>query len=212
MSFVFIDDDGGYPLLMASNGQSGNLVTSLTFSDAPATGDLLLVFISVADISSSRTVTPPGGWSTLYNEVGNSELRRACGFWKISDSTETAPSFSISGSSYCAGSLLRYRGAISAETGSAVGATSAGPATFSGLTPTWGQLKSKWIAALHTANPIRNSSDPADYTNIITTSSTLSRIALADRDYESATDTPGNAALSGSTNWRTHAVGLRPTG
>lgn len=211
MSFFFIDDIGEYPQLIASNGQSGNLVTSLVFSDTPVTGDLLFVFMSVADISSSRTVTPPAGWSTLYNEVGAAELRRACGFWKVSDGSETSPSFTISGSSYCAGSMLRYRGAISAETGSGVGSTSAGPATFSVLTPTWGQLKTKWISAVHVANPVRNVSDPTDYSNVITTSSSVSRVALCDRDYDSASDTPGGATLSGSTNWRTHTIAMRPS-
>lgn len=210
MSFFFIDDASGFPQLIASDGQSGNLVTSLTFSDTPVSGDLLFVFMSVADISHARTVTPPAGWSTLYNEVGSAELRRACGFWKVSDGTETAPAFTISGSSYCAGSLLRYRGAISAETGSAVGATSAGPATFSGLTPTWGLLKTKWLAVIHTANPIRTASDPADYSSVLTTSSTLSRVTVSERDYDATSDTPGNSTLSGSTNWRTHTVGMRP--
>ena len=111
MSAIWLDDDPSedFPSVIATNQQSGSL-GAVVFTDTPVAGDLLLVVISVY-WNASRTVTPPAGWSTLYNELGDGELRRACAFWKISDGAEASPTFTLNTSATVAGVMRRYRGA-----------------------------------------------------------------------------------------------------
>lgn len=114
-----------------------------------AAGDYLIMIVS-AGSNNARTISTPSGFTSLYNAVGNGNLRRYCAFYKSASGSEGS-TINVAASGVCNFTTLvvAVRGAIGApEAGTAVVATSTSVNPPS-LSPSWGSAPTLWFGAMH---------------------------------------------------------------
>src|SRR5258706_2891283 len=127
-----------FPIVEATN--TSNVAAAASHSVAlPASiqiGEMLLIFVAQTT-TAVRTLTTPAGWTQIYNVVGNNNLRRVAGYWRIADGSEgSTVSVASSGSGDWAANSYRIsggQGAPQAATAAAYSNTANAPS----LSPSW---------------------------------------------------------------------------
>ncbi|WP_336801722.1 hypothetical protein [Kaistia sp. MMO-174] len=113
-------------------------------------------------------MTAPTGWSTLYNMVPGGNLRRAGCFYKVADGSEVSMRPTSGNASEWSLIGLAIRGVREIpEVSAMVAATTAAPDPAA-VSPSWGNKRAMFIAAVHTLHnsAVPVSALPAGYGNL----------------------------------------------
>jgi hypothetical protein len=208
-----------------SAGDSGANATTHTItlpSGYNTAGDLLLVFFASDGAVTASVTTPASGWSSVYGPVyGNSSTNTVVGylFWRVADGGESSTiTITTSASEGTAYACYRVTGhdvpttAIEATTHNTTGASTAPNPPSE--TASWGSDDNLWIAAYWWDGNITHTSFPANYTSNQLhdrwANTGSGSIAIASDEVATATEDPGAGAISGSDQWASATVVIRP--
>ncbi len=198
--------------------------TSNPSFNLPATvdpGDLLLLFVGIADVSISST---PTGWTELWLLNGDGSNGAGAVYAKDAVGTEDGGSVTVpAASSTAAGQVYRITAGtwgsnLAADVdiqGNTSGTSSANPNPPS-VTADWGSADNLFIALFAARDDDATvSSYPTNYSNgdyIISGGggNNGATVGSARREYTSASDDPGTFTLSESENWRSATVVISP--
>lgn len=197
----------------------GDSVSAVTSYDIPlpaslAAGNLILVMMTVANVTGATTITPQGGWEELYNDGTQGNIRRWAAYWRESDGLEGSV-FPITISTGSGVVSIAYQ--ISNWTGIEATANAGNFDTIANppeLTPTWGNAHCLWIAAQGRATTVAPSSAPADYDDLegsILSSAIGPQIATARRELRAASENPGEFGVTAAF-WRGSTIAIKGYG
>lgn len=202
------------PLNSLGNNTSAN---AIGLYDAPLPGGStvageLLVVVFTGCNSNARTISVGAGWSTLYDEIGGGNLRRAAVFYKVADGSETSCPITPSGALSTATVAYRIAGASgnveSARTGS-----SGTSASFSACTPSWGTKATLWLAPIHTQGQ-STATVPTGFSGQVEglggSGTSLGKTFSHEMIDAVSSKTPSTSTLGASNNWRTAAIAIEP--
>lgn len=185
------------PIVLGTSGAGNNNTSSLnlTLPAGVGAGDLLIALIVSRQPSNSATITPPSGWSTLYNVVGSSELRRWAAFYLIASGSLSSATFTFSRGQRAA--AIAYR--IGGFTGVPESGNVASGLNPPNVVPSWGsQSASLWLASA--GFQIRSFTAPSGFTDSVDQDDTAAtiRIASARRQLKAANLDPDPFTLGSS--------------
>lgn len=198
-------------LFVIGNGAAITSIDAFTWGSFYQVNDVVLVTLTVKD-GSATTITPPSGWTALYNTVGSGDLRRGATYYHVVTGAESGTvtfSFSTTADSViCLVTNLTNTSGTAPEAGTSATGTSAASDPPS-VTPSWGSNTTTWIATSHS---ITNGVDtgPSGFLLGADLFSTLAALGLAWKWYEGTTIDPGTFALNGSVAWITNTIAVKP--
>ena len=194
---------------------------AVTLPSGIQSGDLLVVFTASSSEYNANTNTP-SGWTALYTgNYGTGNTVAACFYREATGSEGSTVTVTTSISTRLAATAYRISGwddsgtvADAIEVSSAATGTSQAPDPAS-LTPSWGSLKTLWLAAAHSSAG-SGIAYPASYTSGIsgyTANSTTwhARASTAERELEATSENPGAFSLapSASQPWHARTVAVK---
>lgn len=209
-----------YPVVEATNqGGTSSFTASSSFNvPLPASiqaGDLLLIFVSVAN-NPVGTLTTPSGWTQRFNTTGTNH-RFAC-YYKVATGSEgSTVAVTNSGNvswATCSYRISNYQSTPESGTSATGSSTTPNPPS---LTPSWGSAKTLWLAAAgspggNSGTPTvpTNYSDQVHYSHVSSGSTVFAKVATARRALEASSEDPGTFTFAASTTWVTNTVAIRP--
>jgi hypothetical protein len=182
-------------------------------------GDLLVVLFTN---DGSATVTTPSGWTQLFS-AANSTAVRLSAYKKVAAGTESgtnvnfvtsaaeqgAAQIYVIAKDRWSGSLADVVAAATAATGTSVNID---PPSF---TTPWAATKTLWIACAGHDREFALSSSPANYTNSLRSNSSATSTSAtglsARREFENATDNPGNFVIGTAEEWVAQTIAIKPS-
>lgn len=211
-------DDRSTSGAFASREDSENTEAGLSTSavlDLPAniaSGDLLLLFITLRHPTSARTITTPTGWTNLYNVVGSGDLRRAACYYKVADGGEGA-TVTVTASAASDWVSVSYR--VTGYTGTPESNTASGSSATPNppsLTPSWGQDKTLWFASCHHIGGSGVTDIPDGFGNTVkrTDFGDFNNITVSELKQEATTKDPATFAIA-SNDWVAGTVAVQPS-
>lgn len=212
-----------YPTIVSTNNGGANGSGVLTTWAAPlpasiAAGNLLLIHGAAAQGTGARTVSTPAGWASLFNDVGQTNLRRIWCFYKVAAGSEGA-SVNISANDTAFWSGVSYQ--IAGFQGVPIAAAALANATTANpdppaLTITWGSASGSLVLAICSddVSPTTAVVAPSGYSNLIsgrnvngaaiwTRSSSAMRLVLG------TSEDPGTFTIPASGPASAHTLAIR---
>ncbi len=181
-----------------------------------AAGDLLLVLFTNIDDS---TVTTPGGWTLLFTESHDGDVRGSA-YAKVATGSEGGTTVNFITSTNERAAAQVYRVLASEWYGSIASGISVGSATEAdavdpnppSLTPSWSSADTLWIA-YSGSEGVSVSSYPSSYSGGLTTASggsgTHAQVASAYRQLNATSENPGIFDTA-SVDWVANTIAVRP--
>lgn len=179
---------------------------------SPQSGELLLCFCAIGNVSNARTYNGASGWADLFNaSAAFGQIRDWAVLYKISNGTETVVPLTSSGASFWATTTYRISGAGTPQISTDVDTTTSTSHDPPLLTPSGGSKKYLWLTAVAVQGAGTISSAPTNFTDLTQdNTSGNQRIGSAEYQFEAASMNPG-AWTTSSANGRTITVAVPPT-
>lgn len=213
----FFCPSSGKPLAIAAynTSTSGSGTShSVSLPAGIAANDILLLFFSKD--GTNNNVTTPSGWSLLFTDSqSGGSGRRSYGFWKVATGSEgSTVSVTSSGNIIAAHSTMRIEGADTSSAPEASTFSSASSAITNpdppSLTPSWGALKSVWIAFVGVAGgSTSQSGQPSGYGNPQTSDAGNPVLFTADKVATVASDDPGTFTITPGRSYVSATVAVK---
>jgi hypothetical protein len=207
-----------FPVVEATN--TGNTSSNSGSFNVPlpasiVSGNLLLVFITIAK-DSGITLNTPSGWGDLFAlGTANGNLRIFAGFYRTADGSEGATqTFSLASSDGAwATTSMRISGWQGTPEAATIATGSSANPDCPSLTPSWGSAKTLWLAVAGNRDDDSYTVSPTNYTNLIQGQATHnqgSTTAVTRRELEATSDDPSAYTIAASEPWATTTVAIRP--
>src|SRR4029079_18961114 len=153
---------------------------------------------------NSRTVTWPGGWSELWDQVGGSAEGGLAGAYRFATGSETSPiTVNLSGLTSSTHIALRITGMHASqapEVGTPPAVVSATTTDPPSLTPSWGSGDTLWMAIGGHRDQLATVTFPTNYTDhqlsSIGSAGNVTRLDLATRNLSAASEDPRGLTYS----------------
>ena len=201
-----------FPVVEGAIGYTGNTTShSVALPASIASGELLLLFVSIT-AGGARTLTTPTGWAQVYNVAATSVRRYAC-YSKTATGSEGA-TVTVTASAACrmAANSMRISGWSAVHSTTPASATSTTPDPPSNA-PGVGTKDFLVIAACGTRLSTQASAMPSGYTeirNVSLRSSTNVAQATAQANVSGSSADPGTFTVASSTTWQASTILVAP--
>lgn len=196
--------------VIATTGTTSQASSSSWTANLPASiaaGDLLLM---IGQANGATTLTVPTGWTSLFNPGDGTFV-----FYKYASGSEGA-TVTISGSASRSAGIVCYRiTGTDGVTAPAIGTLAVSTTTFDppSLTPSWGSLKTLWLAIACARTNFTASVTPTSYAlqDDQLSGGSNSRVMIYSRTNQVATEDPSAYTLSSSVGAAyAITIGIRP--
>ncbi len=191
-----------------------NYLHTISLPSGIESGDLLLIFWADANTVNTDPTTP-AGWTELYSSTAANRIRKA--WYKVADGTETATIDVTAGAERSAHVAYRiasgtYQGTPAVATPSTGNSPTPDPPS---LTPGFSTMNTLWIAAAHSAGDGSVITNPTDYVDQVSGSSTgtgnpHALMITASREFNGGTQDPvAFMGYSANRQWAANTVAIQ---
>lgn len=200
----------------ATSGGTSSLTSPITLdlTALPLTEGNVIVLAFRNEAGGSGEHTGPSGWTKIADAVDDVDGDDRMSVWRrtVGASEASSPEFGTDGSSRCGWVAFEYSGAhgdVEAEINAGL--------TPPTETPAWGSAKTTWVTAASVASSDNTLTAPSGYggqtdgASDASTADSRKRTAMAHRENEATSESPGAWGASGTYSKPiTATIGVRP--